>query len=51
MMREALFALGLTYLETGQTDLAKETLQDFLDTDPPAQWAQRAQDALNQIMP
>lgn len=50
-MREALFALGLTYLQTGQTDSAKEMLQDFLDTDPPARWAQQAQDALDQITP
>jgi len=50
-MREALFALGLSYKENAQDDLAKAALEKFLETEPPAQWAQQAQQALNELTP
>lgn len=48
-MREALFALGRAYAVAGRNDQAQETLQQFLDTDPPAEWAQEAQQILAQL--
>lgn len=48
-MREALFALGRAYLETGQVDKAKTTLEQFLETEPPEVWAQQARDLLGQL--
>ena len=45
-MREALFALGRSYAATGQQDKAIATLQQFLDTDPPAMWAEQAEQML-----
>jgi len=50
-MREALFALGRAYLTKGETDKAEATLERFLETDPPAVWAEQAQTMLNQISP
>lgn len=50
-MREALFALGRAYAVSGQMDRARETLQDFLETEPPEVWAQQAQELLNQLGP
>ncbi len=48
-MREALFALGRAYAVAGKNAQAKETLQRFLDTDPPDVWAQEAQQVLDQL--
>ncbi len=48
-MREALFALGRTYATAGDVPQAQATLQRFLDTDPPAVWAQQAQEILTQL--
>jgi tetratricopeptide (TPR) repeat protein len=45
-MREALFALGRAYAVVGRTDDARTTLQRFLETEPPAVWAQQAQEIL-----
>jgi tetratricopeptide (TPR) repeat protein len=50
-MREALFALGRAYVQAGEIELARETLQRFLKTDPPAVWAEQAQDILEQLEP
>jgi cytochrome c-type biogenesis protein CcmH/NrfG len=48
-MREALFALGMAYFASGDTASAKATLQKFLDTQPPEQWAKEAQDIMAQL--
>ncbi len=48
-MREALFALGRAYDMAGETEKAKQTFQDFLDTNPPAVWAEEAQKILNRL--
>ncbi len=48
-MREALFALGRAYAAAGQLEKSKETLQRFLATDPPAVWAQQAEELLSQL--
>ncbi|HNT73987.1 MAG TPA: tetratricopeptide repeat protein [Anaerolineae bacterium] len=48
-MREALFALGRAYAVAGQNAQARETLQRFLDTNPPEVWAQEAQQLLGQL--
>jgi Tfp pilus assembly protein PilF len=45
-MREALFALGRAYAAVGDTANAKSTLEQFLDTDPPAVWAEQAEEIL-----
>ena len=45
-MREALFALGRAYAAVGNTANAKSTLEQFLDTDPPAVWAEQAEEIL-----
>ena len=50
-MREALFALGMAYFASGDTVSAKETLQKFLDTQPPEQWANEAQEIMKQLGP
>jgi tetratricopeptide (TPR) repeat protein len=48
-MPEALFALGRAYALAGQAEEARETLERFLQTDPPAVWAQQAQQLLDQL--
>jgi tetratricopeptide (TPR) repeat protein len=48
-MREALFALGRAYTIVGRTDEAKATLRKFLDTNPPAMWAQQAEMILGEL--
>ncbi|MDF1513055.1 MAG: tetratricopeptide repeat protein [Anaerolineae bacterium] len=48
-MREALFALGRAYAFSGQTAEAQSTLELFLETDPPAQWKQQAEELLAQL--
>ena len=48
-MREALFALGRAYAFSGMTAEAKSTLTEFLETDPPAQWKQQAEELLGQL--
>jgi tetratricopeptide (TPR) repeat protein len=48
-MREALFALGRAYAFSGKIAEAKSTLQTFLETDPPAQWKQQAEELLGQL--
>ncbi|MGC9467579.1 MAG: tetratricopeptide repeat protein [Anaerolineae bacterium] len=48
-MREALFALGRAYAAVGELDQAKATLRQFLDTDPPAMWAQQAEEMLREL--
>jgi tetratricopeptide (TPR) repeat protein len=48
-MREALFALGRVYAIVGRTDEAKATLRKFLDTNPPAMWAQQAEMILGEL--
>ena len=48
-MREALFALGRAYAFSGNVSKAKSTLQTFLETDPPAQWKQQAEELLGQL--
>ncbi len=48
-MREALFALGRAYVAVGERELARETLETFLTTDPPAMWAQQAQELLDEL--
>jgi Tfp pilus assembly protein PilF len=50
-MREALFALGMAYFARGDTVSAKATLQKFLDTQPPEQWANEAQEIMAQLEP
>jgi tetratricopeptide (TPR) repeat protein len=45
-MREALFALGRSYAAVGETDKAVTTLEQFLATDPPAVWAEQAEELL-----
>ena len=45
-MREALFALGRAYAAVGDTVNAKNSLEKFLDTDPPAVWAEQAEEIL-----
>jgi tetratricopeptide (TPR) repeat protein len=48
-MREALFALGRAYAVMGRFDDARTTLLRFLQTDPPAIWAQQAQEVLTSL--
>jgi tetratricopeptide (TPR) repeat protein len=48
-MREALFALGRAYAMVGRVDEAQTTLRSFLDTDPPAMWAQQAELILGEL--
>ncbi|MCJ7549265.1 MAG: tetratricopeptide repeat protein [Anaerolineae bacterium] len=48
-MREALFALGRAYAAVGDTVNAKSTLEQFLDADPPAVWAEQAQEILQSL--
>ncbi|MBN1249715.1 MAG: tetratricopeptide repeat protein [Anaerolineae bacterium] len=48
-MREALFALGRSYAAVGQTEKARTTLRQFLDTDPPTMWAQQAEEMLLEL--
>ncbi len=48
-MPEALFALGRAYALVGQAEDARETLERFLQTEPPAVWAQQAQQLLEQL--
>ncbi len=48
-MREALFALGRSYAAVGQTDQARTTLREFLDTAPPAVWAEQAEAILAEL--
>ncbi|MGC9521252.1 MAG: tetratricopeptide repeat protein [Anaerolineae bacterium] len=48
-MREALFALGRAYAAVGERDRAIDTLETFLATDPPAMWAQQAQELLDEL--
>ncbi len=48
-MREALFALGRAYAFSGNVAQAKSTLEHFLETDPPAQWKQQAEELLAQL--
>ena len=48
-MREALFALGRAYAFSGKNVEAKSTLETFLETDPPAQWRQQAEELLGQL--
>ncbi|MBN2002325.1 MAG: tetratricopeptide repeat protein [Anaerolineae bacterium] len=48
-MSEALFTLGRAYAVVGETEKAKQTLQRFLDTDPPDVWANEAQQLLDQL--
>lgn len=50
-MREALFALGMAYFASGDVDSAKTTLQKFLDTQPPEQWANEAREIMEQMEP
>jgi protein O-GlcNAc transferase len=50
-MREALFALGMAYFAGGDTASAKTTLQKFLDTQPPEQWANEAREIMKQLEP
>jgi tetratricopeptide (TPR) repeat protein len=50
-MREALFALGRSYAAVGETEKAITTLQQFLDTDPPAVWADQATELLETLSP
>jgi len=50
-MPEALFALGRAYALAGQTEEARDTLERFLQTDPPAVWAQQGQQLLDQLGP
>lgn len=45
-MREALFALGRAYAVAGRLEDARGTLRRFLETEPPAVWAQQAQEIL-----
>jgi tetratricopeptide (TPR) repeat protein len=48
-MREALFALGRSYAALGQTEKARTTLRQFLDTDPPTMWAEQAEQMLAEL--
>lgn len=48
-MREALFALGRSYAAVGQTEKARTTLRQFLETDPPTIWAQQAEEMLAEL--
>mgnify|MGYP006292204477 CR=1 FL=1 len=48
-MREALFALGRSYATVGETEKAIVTLEQFLETDPPAVWAEQAEDLLQSL--
>ncbi len=48
-MREALFALGRSYAAVGRTEDARATLRQFIDTDPPAMWAEQAQQMLVEL--
>ncbi len=48
-MREALFALGRAYAAVGEVDQARTTLQRFLETDPPAMWAQQGEEMLREL--
>lgn len=48
-MREALFALGRSYATVGETEKAILTLEQFLETDPPAVWAEQAEDLLQSL--
>lgn len=48
-MREALFALGRSYAAVGRTEEARATLRQFLDTAPPAIWAEQAQQMLTEL--
>ncbi len=48
-MPEALFTLGRAYAQAGRIEEAKETLHRFLETNPPAMWAQQAQALLAQL--
>lgn len=50
-MREALFALGRAYAAVGDTANAKTTLDQFLATDPPAVWAEQAEEILQGLAP
>ena len=50
-MREALFALGRSYAAVGDTDKAVTTLETFLETDPPAVWADQAEQLLQTLSP
>ncbi|MEJ5309496.1 MAG: tetratricopeptide repeat protein [Anaerolineae bacterium] len=50
-MREALFALGQAYFASGDVAAAKTTLQKFLDTQPPEQWANEAREIMKQLEP
>ncbi|MBN1247175.1 MAG: tetratricopeptide repeat protein [Anaerolineae bacterium] len=50
-MREALFALGRSYAAVGETDKAITTLEQFLQTDPPAVWAEQAEELLQTLRP
>ncbi|MBN1259780.1 MAG: tetratricopeptide repeat protein [Anaerolineae bacterium] len=45
-MPEALFALGRAHFLAGDQDAARTVLERFLETDPPAVWAQQAQDMI-----
>lgn len=48
-MREALFALGRAYAAVGETAKAKSILAQFLDMDPPAVWAEQAEEILQSL--
>jgi len=48
-MREALFALGMAHFASGDVAAARTTLQQFLDTQPPEQWANEARDIMAQL--
>jgi tetratricopeptide (TPR) repeat protein len=48
-MGEALFALGRAYAVVGRVSEAEVTLRRFLDTDPPAMWAQQAELILGEL--
>ncbi len=48
-MREALFALGNAYAAVGETEKCVATFERFLATNPPAVWAQQAEEILAQI--
>lgn len=48
-MREALFALGRSYAAVGRAEEARATLRQFLDTAPPAMWAEQAQQMLAEL--
>ncbi len=48
---EALFALGRAYAMVGRAADARAMLQRFLDTNPPALWAEEARALLGQLEP